>query len=294
MNANCGWLLLSVLTVNIMAFPTDGFAQQLTETRAIDRLPSVAPGTIIGEHGAERWNRTVLLAKPRIASGDVDRLSESVRDSVGQFTLSIVATVRDISVNGAAGTKFRLAEVGAAYSYPIQGRLTVITPDTAVKLGASLDFFSRQMLSENDKQLSSIKLIVRSESLVMFDTPAIMLSGQEHKDFTMRHLVWIDSGTGKLALLVWLLSVDESGVAVADKSMRLVAAGTEEDRKIHVDGRSFFLGIPSKHAFALESLPPGRDFQWSDETRPLAALPKYDARSIANFAAALNRNLNPR
>ncbi len=164
MHVNYGWLLLGIL-----AFGPSACVGQLTDGASVDRLPTIASGTVIGDPTAERWNRVVLLAKPRIASGDVGKLSESVRESVGQFSLSIVATVRDISVNGAAGTKFRLAEVGVAYSIPINGKLTVVTADTASKLGVTLGFVGSQMLSENEKQLSTIKLVVRSETLVMFD-----------------------------------------------------------------------------------------------------------------------------
>jgi hypothetical protein len=259
-------------------------------------LPAIAPGTLIeprleGDIQPDRWNRVVLLAKPQIASGEVEKLSASIRKSVAMFTLSILATVREGT--GALGQpRYVLEEVGVGYSVPIREKLTLVTSDTAARLGASLDFVARQMLSENEKQLTTIRSIVRTETLTIFDTPAIMLVGREHKEFTTRHLIWVDGNSGKIGLLVWLIAADASGrPEVAHTTVRLVPSGTKEERRIHVDGRSFFLGIPSKYAFALEELPPGRDFQWSATAKQYAAESAYDALQIKEFAAALNEML---
>ena len=92
--------------------------------------------------------------------------------------------------------------------------------------------------------------------------------------------------------MVWLLANDPNGhVEVAEKSLRVVAPGTNEDRKIHVDGRSFFLGIPTARSFALDDLPPGVDIAWSSAAQHMAAGATYATDELSDFAAALNQML---
>ncbi len=262
---------------------------------AVQPIAIVPPGTAVVDESAVRWNRAVLLATPRIASGDVSKLSEAVRNAVPKLTLTILASVQTTQADGGAQI-YTLREIGVAYSAQADERLLTVSSDSAPRLGAKLDFYSRQMLSENEKQLASVKLVVHTATLAMFDAPAIMFRDGQHKDFITRHLVWIDANTGKMALVIWLLQTDREGnnASVAGASLQVVAPGTREDRKIHVDGRSFFLGIPSARAFALEDLPPGIQVPWNDTARQLAAQSSYDEESIRALASALNAMLSNR
>ena len=251
-------------------------------------LPIIDPGIIVGNEEATKWNRVILLATPRIASGDTTKLSEAVRAAVTKLTLTILATVKR-EVVGGGDESFHLDQVGVAYSTSINEKLMTISSDTAARLGARLDFYGRQMLGENEKQIANLKIVVRTPTLTIFDAPAIMFREGLHKDLVTRHLIWIDSHTGKLALVIWLLSTDGNGRAlVANKSLRVVSPGTNEDRTIHVDGRSFYLGIPSARAFALEDLPPGTDIAWSGAAQHMAARNTYSSIELSEFAAALN------
>ena len=267
-------------------------AQSGDEASAQKPIPFIAPGTIVGNQEAARWNRVILLATPRIASGDTTKLSESIRNAVSQLTLTILATVKR-QVGSDGKESYRLEEAGVAYSTPIQENLTTISTETAARLGARLDFYSRQMLSENEKQIANVNVLVRTPTLIMFDAPAIMLRDHKHMDFLTRHLIWIDSHTGKLALVIWLLHTDrDARIVRADKTLRVVAPGTNEDRKIHVDGRSFFLGLPSARAFALEDLPPGADIAWTEAAKIMAARKTYSGSELNEFAGALNQLLH--
>ena len=97
-------------------------------------LPIIAPGTVVGNEQAADWNRVILLATPRIASGDVTKLSESVRAAVSKLTLTILATVkRETDVNGSES--YRLAEVGVGYSTTINRKLMTVSSDSASRLG---------------------------------------------------------------------------------------------------------------------------------------------------------------
>ncbi|MFO0939176.1 MAG: hypothetical protein U0930_00265 [Pirellulales bacterium] len=245
-------------------------------------------GTVINAPNATRWNRTILLAKPRISSGEVGQLTENIRQAASLFVLSIAATVDQDPQ--AAEPKFRLAEVGVGYSVPVADQLKVVHSDDYASHGVNLSFIPRQMLSENEKQIGNIKTTVRANSLLMFDVPAMLLQNNKHVDFTMRHLIWIDTKTGKLATMVWLMQADRSGKLsiVSSEPIRKLEPNTVEDRAIHVDGGEFTLGIPSKRAFALESMPPGKQIAWTQATATLAALESYDISAIQALLRALN------
>lgn len=281
------WLVLAVLP---LTWGCQLYAQEVDQGKA-PKLAIVTPGIIVGNEDAATWNRVILLATPRISSGDTSKLNESIRTAVSSLTLTILATVsREASADGTEA--YRLDEVGVAYSTTINDKLTTISSLTAARLGAQLDFFGRQMLTENEKQIANLKTVIRTSALTMFDTPAIMLRDGQHKDYVMRHMIWIDPRTGKLALAIWLLSTDRDGrTEVANEPLRVVATGTNEDRKIHVDGRSFFFGIPTSRSFALEDLPHGAKIDWNQAARRLAAHSTYSGSELDELAATLNQML---
>jgi hypothetical protein len=276
----------------LAVFITIGFtATGLAQSTAIPfsaAVSRVAAGTLIGQENAPRWNRTVLLAKPRIASGDVSSLSEPIRAAVSKFVLSVVATVdRDPQ---SAEPRYRLAEVGVGYSVEVNSQLKVIHSDDYKSHGVSLSFIHRQMLAENERQLDKIRTIVRGGSLLMFDVPAILLQNKSHRDYLIRHLIWIDSKSGKLATMVWLIEEDKSKQlsVVTSEPIRWVDGTIIEDRVIHVDGAEFTLGIPSSRAFALEKFPAGRPIPWNQPAAMVGALEDYDLDSIQRLMKALN------
>ena len=263
----------------------------LAQGASIARL---TPGTTIDISSdamkeAKRWNHVVLLAKPRISSGDTNKLGETIRNAVSTLSLTILATV-DRADNGS----FKLSEVGVGYSVPIKGTQTVVSYDTASELGARLGLIARRVLSENEKQLDNVRVVTRSSTLLVFDTPAILFRSGRHRDYTIRHLCWIDPVSGRGAMLVWILGKDTNGrLRVVDEPMQVVPAGTVEDREIHVDGQEFILGIPSERAFALESLPPGLSVSWKfaegkGSIATLASQERYTEQELVELAATLN------
>ncbi len=50
-------------------------------------LPAIEAGTIVVDEQSTRWNRSVLLATPRISSGEINKLSEPIRESVSKLKL---------------------------------------------------------------------------------------------------------------------------------------------------------------------------------------------------------------
>lgn len=252
------------------------------------RLSTIPSGTTIGD-GTQAWNRVVLLARPRVASGDVDAIASSIRDTVSTFTLCILASVEQDPTSAPTAPRYRFADVGAGYAMDLDGEMKVVTSAGYRDAGAKLGFIQRRMLSTNEDQLETVKVLLRSPTIWIFDTPALIHSQGQHLDFVLRHFVWLDSTTGEPATLVWLLREKEEGdYAVLKNPMRFVAAGTKEDRRIHVDGGEFTLGIPSKKAFAIEGLPPGKDIAWNARAVSLAGRKQFTNTEFRDLAVSLN------
>ena len=260
----------------------------------------IEPGTVVGRTDQPRWNRVVALAKPRIASGDTDSLAGFIRETVARFVLTILATVDQVEVSsGQLGlngppverlSRYRLAEVGVGYSLQIADQLRVIRSDDYEAHGAQLSFFDRQLLAENERQFGQIRTVARASSLLIFDVPAILLQDGQRRLPVPRYLIWIDSNTGQLATMTWLLqpeAIDQLRVVVS-RPLRWLDSHVIEDRAIHVDGKQFTLGIPGKRAFALEGLPPGRDIGWTEAAQTLAGREHYDRESLHALMVVLN------
>lgn len=283
------WLLSLVAT----GLPAQEVPTSLA-SGSVRGLPRIAAGTAIDMPDSDRWNRVILLARPRLASGDTQKLPQSIANTVSRFVLTILATVQLDADEAGGERKYQLAEVGLGYSTDVHGELRTVTTADASRLGVSLGIFGRQMLLENEKQLATARLIARTSTLLIFDTPALLLRDEEHRDYVMRHFIWVDPHSGRTAALVWILEQDDNGKmrVVADEPLRWLPPGLKEDRAIHVDGDHFsFLGIPDERAFALEDLPPGKPIPWSAETRALAAETEYTSESLYELTAALNQSL---
>ncbi len=255
----------------------------LPEQAFLEQLPGGLRVDDSDQNG--KWNRVVLLARPKISSGDVNAISSSLRPIVSKFILSIVADVQRSS----DGSRFELQGLGVGYSTSRDRKLLITTLGEVESGKVSLGMFEKPIFKENLKQIERIPVIAMTESLAVFDAPAIVLRDGEHRDFTMRHFVWINSKTGTLSTLVWLIEAGRSGRQVAEDAIRWMPSGMKESREIHVDGGEFsLLGIPGPRAFALEDLPPGKEIPWTAAARALAAKTDYSKDEIAALAKALN------
>ena len=252
-------------------------------------LTVIEAGTPVEESGRERWNRIVLLATPRFASGDTDAVSRSIRQTVSGFTWTVLATVRPVEADSVSDPDHRrheLVEVGVGYAMPVDGQLTVVAPDRLPK-GVALDFLGRKILGAQQKSLAEVEAVGTHPEAVVFDAPTLMLRDQDHEELIVRHLVRVDPRSGRCATCTWLIDADaDEAPRPLDDPPRLVEEGTREERAIHVDGSRFTLGFPTKQAFAVESLPPGRKLDWSPDFRTSAARVAYPRTQVEELVAA--------
>ncbi|MGB7345667.1 MAG: hypothetical protein WBD20_15740 [Pirellulaceae bacterium] len=279
---------IALMCIVLLAAPGDIVAENnaAVSPKPITVLPSGVKFPVDGS-ATGRWNRGILIAQSQIASGDVDKLASNIRDAATAFSQSIIATV---TPPAEAGGEFILSEVGVGYTVPIGGTHTVVTESTANDLGANLGFISRKILGSSVTQLAEVKAIVHTSTLFVFDAPSVMLRGDKHLKYVMRHMIWIDPKSGDGAAIVWLLGTDATGkLTPVNEPLRLFPNGTKETRRIHVDGKEFSMfGFPNERALAMEDLPPGKKVPWNRELAEIASLPSYAPNQVVQLSTLMN------
>ncbi|MCS7469135.1 hypothetical protein NZK35_20985 [Stieleria sp. ICT_E10.1] len=248
----------------------------------------VDPGTRVRDESEQvSWNRQILVASPKINSGDIDSLSGSIRDAATKCALTIMARVEKSTSQG----HYELKQIGVGYSVDGPAGRIIISSDTASDLDVPLGFIARQVLKTNERQLAEVSLIAQSPALAMFDAPSVMLRNGQHRTYLTRHLVYLDPVSGEGAMVTWLLvppTDEEHPMAIINQPMRVTKWSTNESRKIHVDANEFnFLGVPGELAFALEDLPPGIDVAWTKRAARLAGKKAFTTTELRELADAL-------
>lgn len=285
---SCGRLIRNACLLAAL-LPGAGVATRAQGPELRQPLPAVPPGTPVADPAAPRWNRLVLAAVPRIATGDTESVPQMVRENLPRFTLVVMATVRPAA---AGGPRQELAELGAGYALPVAGRLTVVDTE-APPPEAGIDFLGRQVLAQNGRALAGLTTVGASDTIRVFDAESILVAQGRHRDYVMRHFVWVEPTSGHCSACVWLLGRRaDGGLDVVDVPPRWIPPGTREDRAIHVDAGEFALGLPTKRAFALVDMPPGPALAWSPTLRAAAAAPACTPEVLRTLAIELDRGLD--
>ncbi len=255
-------------------------------------LPRVPPGTVAIAPTAARFNRVVYLAASQIASGDADAVPAMITSRVPLFTLALLATVGRIN-NAAGQPVHRLLEVGAGYAVPLAGQLTVIDPD-APPAAAGIDMIGRQVLAANGRHLAELRRVGANGTMQVVDVDSLFLRGGRHTPLVMRHFIWVEPASGRCSCCVWLLArAANRSLQPTTDPPRWLQEGTRDNRAIHVDADEFFLGMPTKDAFALTDLPPGTDLVWSAALQQAASTAEYTEPDLQRLAEVINQALQP-
>ncbi len=99
----------------------------------------------------------------------------------------------------------------------------------------------------------------------------------------MRHVIVCHPQSGVVFMYLWCMDKGPDGAfRYLQDSLRIVHEGEVEDRRIHVDGKEFFLGVPSERAFALSHSPPGIPLA------PIAGFPSVGLQSSLRPDELLN------
>ena len=285
----CRWLRQTVIGVLLATALAEG-SHAADPARA--PVPRIPPGTVVSDASASRFNRMVYAAVSRITSGDATKVPAVIRARVPLFTLAFLATVANTAPAGDAPS-YQLAEVGVGYAVPLNSRLTIVDTE-APPTAAGIDMLGRKVLSANGRNLGGLRRVGRTNTLQVIDVESLVRVGNRHAPLTMRHFIWADPASGRVASCVWLLQKRGGGqFAPLANPPRWLQEGTHDTRSIHVDASKFSFGMPTQEAFAIASLPPGIELAWTAALRQSACLPAYGDNELQQLTAAINEALDP-
>ncbi len=252
---------------------------------SVERYPleRITPGTQVTPGGIEGWSHLVLLARPRLASGDVPSLHSLARTWASMFMLTIAADVETAPEGG-----YYLAGLGVGFSCLSGHQIMVVSSeDTA---GANLGFIDCQVLAGNETCLNDVCQVARTRQMIVFDAArtTMVINGQYQQRVT-RHAVLADAQTGDISTFVWLLQESPLGYELPQAEMRWLKSNLREDRIVHVD-KAYVnaLGIPSADAFALVQLPPGETVAVAKDWEAAAAARTMKPHQVASLEARLS------
>jgi hypothetical protein len=255
------------------------------EPRAVDRVPA---GTLVADVPPDGWTHLVVKSMPRVASGDVDALSDKTSWLASFLFSTILAEVaEDRALEGPP--RFVLKRIAAGVGMRIGRRDVVITTDTQEKLGANLGLLARQVLSETEERLGDTRVVARSDTFALVDARVTMLRDEKHRKVVLRYALLVDPTTGGLAALLWPIDLDKDGKLLdAAGPIEVLPQNKREDCRLHVDKSEFTLGLPTEEAFAIENPPAGRVAVNMPETLlPEAVAPVLKADGFARLERSL-------
>jgi len=182
---------------------------------------------------------------------------------------------------------FHLRAVALGLGTEVEGKNVIITPETANDHGVELDWITREILTKGYKTQALAKVVVRGPSFALVDTPVWYRCNARHQLLRFRYALLVDTSTGRLDVLTWLLDNAEcaDGIAV------VLDQNTVDEAELIPNPTEFnALGIPSDAAFAVDRLPPhGAQLLLPTDLRHLAAQAKYTLKEAALLESGLRK-----
>jgi hypothetical protein len=235
--------------------------------RAPELIP---PGTVIGRTAPPGWSHLVIKGLPRVHPRHRAGLPDlTVRMASWLFT----AFVADIQPDGAG--HYRLRAVALGLGTAVDGRDTVVTPETAKQFGVDLTWITRPILAKGYEVQSRAVVAAHGPTLGLVDAPVWFQRDGTNALIRFRYALLVDGPTGRLDVLMWPLDPDRAGAADPPEAFRL-DPGTIDEAQLIPDPAQFFAGIPTEAGFAVDRVPPYRDrLPLPPELRGLAAQTRF-------------------
>jgi len=255
-------------------------------------LPRIQPGTVIAAGPPDGWSHLILMARPRVARGDVNQVSPEVLRFGSMFKVAIVANMRANA--NSVGTTFTLDKVAVGLAMDLGGQEVIVSSATQKSQGANLDYIGRQVLAGTEQCLDEVIQVARSPQMLVFDAWSVVLREREHRRMAVRHSVLVDANSGELSTVVWLLQPGRSGeLSLVDPEMHLLPRNLQEDRLLNVRADNLIVGLLTgkRDGFALVGIPPGRPIKVPDELQPLLSSRFTTPADVTALEAALRNRV---
>lgn len=281
-------LLLCCLTDVACSEGKSGSGYDVT-VRHLEQIP---PGTVIASEAPRGWSNLIIKSYSRPGAGDKDQLSPTADRLTRLLFTAIVADVKTDKADS-GGKRYKLAKVAVGLGTRVRSNDTVLTPETQKKLGADLGLLARVVLRTAQEKLGEIVVVARSNTLMIFDSPSLMLVEGKHKPVALRYAVLVEERTGRLNTLVWALGREEDGKYSGPLgAIQWLPPNLTGDCMLHVDGSEFSLGQPTEKAFAMTSPPRGqKEIKVGDDLRSLVNRPRFSSATAGELEGKLRQAL---
>jgi hypothetical protein len=280
-----GVLLLGCVTTSACPQGSRPGLNYDVKPRRVDLVPA---GTVIDAGPPKNWSHLIIKSQPRAAAGDYKQIAPNSVRMAGLLFTGILANVK--AEGTADKPRHRLAGLAVGMGTKIDGKDTIITPDTQRKLGANLGFLAGVVLTKAYEKLEALQLVARSDTMAVLDAPNILLRDGKHQSVVLRYAFMVDAATGKLDTLLWAIERDAKGnYRDAVGPIEWLPPSKIEDCVLHVDAREFSaLGVPNDFAFALNQMVKGdKTVELPDALKPLAGKPRLTTETAADLETKL-------
>ena len=288
-----GKTLLSVL---LLCCLTDVACSEGKSSSAYDvtvrRLEQIPPGTVLDKEAPKGWSNLIIKSYSRPGAGDMKQLSPTADRLARMLFTAVLADVKPDRPGG-GGKGYKLAKVAVGLGVRVGDEDTVVTPDTQKKLGANLGLLARVVLRTAEEKLADIAVVARSNTLMVFDSPGLLVVEDKHKPIVLRYALLVEERTGRLNTLVWALGREEGGKYTDPiGAIQWLPPDLTDDCILHVDSGEFSLGQPTEKAFAMTTPPKGRkEIKVGDDLKPLVSRPRFSPETAAELEGKLREAL---
>jgi hypothetical protein len=288
----------------------------IDDNRSASRnVTKIAAGTIIDAGTIAGWTDRVLVARPRVAAGDVDGVSALIKGHAELLAFVVLARVEWRTTDAASGAQAAdpspgeaagpartavLADVGVGLATTVDGKLQVASgPEVVVPRGATvppvgigrpapLGFIGSRVLASAEQSLDDMRVVARRTTLVIYDSPAVIAIDGRNRSCYVRSIIWVEPKTGKLHHAIWAMQRGQRELWIPAMEQGVyLPVPFEEDRVLRVESDRFTFGLPAATAFGMAKLPPGLPFSLQGSLAELACQSEYDEASLADLAGAL-------
>lgn len=219
------------------------------------KVNTIKTGVQVRTSNDSDWNTPLISAFGELSTGALNGVSNIVRENSKLFGFAMMANLRENE-----GGSLEIADFGVSVTMRnLKGEPIATSASNPSPKVKELGLISRMVLKANEEALSRIKVIAQSPQLILIEAPTIMHIDQINREVNVRYVLLLDEKY-KPRLFVFG-PIIENKSSSAPPILRELVVGMDELRQFYVDGDQFTFGIPSKTAFGLVDLPPGRQIE---------------------------------
>ncbi len=208
------------------------------------------PGTRVGEALVTGWSHPVIRSLPRSGSGAWNSLPGATSTSATRFRTVIAAHLVP-----SAGGGYRLEKVGAGNAVVHQGEEVVVRKEGPEAVIEEFGFFDRFVLGIVESRVQQGRLIARTPTFALFQTPTVMVVNNGHEETFLNYALLVDSRSGDLTVLSWSTLAEEPSTWVTE--LLELETGLTFDLALDVRVKRRIGPLPTAWSFAMAEMPPG-------------------------------------